>query len=83
MQRGLRDGLVVKSTGCLSEGPWFDSQHPHGGSQQSVTAAPGHLMSSSGLCRHQAHTGCIDIHAGKASTHRKFKNNLKINKHLQ
>jgi hypothetical protein len=27
--RGLRDGLVVKSTGCSSRGPEFNSQQSH------------------------------------------------------
>jgi hypothetical protein len=31
-----RDGSVVKSTDCSSEGPEFKSQHPHGGSQPSL-----------------------------------------------
>jgi hypothetical protein len=31
-----RDGSVVKSTDCSSEGPEFKSQQPHGGSQISV-----------------------------------------------
>jgi hypothetical protein len=34
--RGWRDGSVVKSTDCSSEGPEFKSQQPHGGSQPSV-----------------------------------------------
>jgi hypothetical protein len=29
---GWRDGSVVKSTDCSSEGPEFKSQQPHGGS---------------------------------------------------
>jgi hypothetical protein len=33
---GWRDGSVVKSTDCSSEGPEFKSQQPHGGSQSSV-----------------------------------------------
>jgi hypothetical protein len=28
---------VVKSTGCTSKGPRFNSQHPHGSSQLSIT----------------------------------------------
>jgi len=31
-----RDGSAVKSTGCSSRGPEFNSQQPHGGSQPSV-----------------------------------------------
>jgi hypothetical protein len=34
---GWRDGSVVKSADCSSEGPEFKSQQPHGGSQPSVT----------------------------------------------
>jgi len=34
--RGWRDDLEVKSTGCYSRGPEFNSQQPHGGSQPSV-----------------------------------------------
>jgi hypothetical protein len=33
---GWRDGSVVKSTDCSSEGPEFKSQQPHGGSQTSI-----------------------------------------------
>jgi hypothetical protein len=36
MGEALRDGSVVKSTGCSSRGPEFKSQQPHGGSQPSV-----------------------------------------------
>jgi hypothetical protein len=31
-----KDGSLVKSTGCSSRGPEFNSQQPHGGSQPSV-----------------------------------------------
>ena len=43
------DDSIVKSTGCSSIGPRFDSQHPHGSSQQSVTPVPRDLIPSSGL----------------------------------
>jgi hypothetical protein len=33
---GWRDGSVVKSTDCSSNGPEFNSLQPHGGSQPSV-----------------------------------------------
>jgi hypothetical protein len=36
LRLGWRDGSVVKSTDCSSEGPEFKSQKPHGGSQPSV-----------------------------------------------
>jgi hypothetical protein len=35
--RDWRDGSVVKSADCSSEGPEFKSQQPHGGSQPSIT----------------------------------------------
>ena len=34
--RGWRDGSAVRSTGCSSRGPEFNSQQPHGGSQSSI-----------------------------------------------
>jgi hypothetical protein len=39
---------MVKSTSCSSRGPGFGSQHPHHGSQSSVTLVPGDLMLSAG-----------------------------------
>jgi hypothetical protein len=39
---GLERCSAVKSTACSSKGTWFDSQHPHGSSQLSVTPTPGH-----------------------------------------
>jgi hypothetical protein len=33
---GCRAGEMVKSIGCSSRGPEFNSQQPHGGSQPSV-----------------------------------------------
>jgi len=36
-----RDGLVVKNIGCSPRVPRFNSQHPHGGSQLSVTPVSG------------------------------------------
>ena len=36
-----RDGSLVKSTICSCRGPRFNSQHPHGSSQLSVTPVPG------------------------------------------
>jgi hypothetical protein len=35
-QQGWRGDSAVKSTGCSSRGPEFNSQQPHGGSQPSV-----------------------------------------------
>jgi hypothetical protein len=33
---GWRDGSAVKNTDCSSRGPEFNSQQPHGVSQQSI-----------------------------------------------
>ena len=43
--KGWRDGSEVKSTGCSSRGPEFNSQQPHGGSQPFV------LRSGALLCQ--------------------------------
>ena len=40
---------MLKSTGCSSRGPEFNSQHPHGGSQPSVTPVQGDPTSFGGL----------------------------------
>ena len=55
----------LRSTGCSSRGPRFNSQHPHGSSQVSVTPVPGDLIPSSGLHGHQAHTWCTYIHVDR------------------
>jgi hypothetical protein len=34
---GWRSDSVVKTTACFPRGPGFNSQHPHGSSQLSVT----------------------------------------------
>ena len=34
-----RDGSMVKSTVCSSRGHEFNSQQPHGGSQQTITGS--------------------------------------------
>jgi len=34
--QGWREGSAIKSTGCSSRGPEFNSQQPHGGSQPFV-----------------------------------------------
>lgn len=36
-----KTGSAAKSIGHSSRGPSFDSQHPHGASQPSVTPVPG------------------------------------------
>lgn len=62
--RAKRDGLAVKITGY--KGCGFESQHPHGSSQISVTPDPGDPLTS-GLHWNQARKWYIDTHAGKRS----------------
>jgi ribosome assembly protein YihI (activator of Der GTPase) len=42
-RRGWKDGSVVKSANCSSEGPEFKSQQPHGGSQPSIMRSDPHF----------------------------------------
>ena len=56
---GRRDGSVVKSTGCSSQGPKFNFQHPHGSSQLSPTPVPGNPTP---LHRHRCRQTPIQIH---------------------
>jgi hypothetical protein len=58
--QGWRYGSAVKSIGCSSTGPEFNSQQPHGGSQPSV-------MGSDAFFWH------ADVHAGRALIHLKEK----------
>lgn len=51
-----RDGSVVKNACCSYKGPRFGAHQPHIGSQPSLSPVPGHLMSSSDIRGHQAHT---------------------------
>lgn len=68
MRGSWRSGLVVKST-CLSR-TWFSSQHPCFNSQSFVTPIPGDPIFFSNLFfRHQVHTKCTHIHAGRTPTH--------------
>lgn len=46
---GWRVGSVAKSTGCSCGEPRFDSEHPLGGPQPSLTSVPGYPMPSSDL----------------------------------
>lgn len=63
--RGWRDGSGEKSTGRSSGGPRFDSQHPHGGSQPSLTLVLAHGTHSCGLRRQRAVTRvCTHIQGG-------------------
>jgi hypothetical protein len=66
---------VVKSTGCHSRRHRFDSQHPHGRLQLSVTPVAGDQMPSSGMVYDCMHV--VYIQAGKIPIHVKFlKNSL-------
>jgi hypothetical protein len=60
---------MIMTIACSSGGPGFNSQHPHGGSQPSVTPDPEEQTSFSGLCKQQAHMICM---AGKTAMHTKY-----------
>ena len=44
MVRTVEMAQWVKSIGSSSRGPGFNSQHPHGSSQLSVTSVPGDVL---------------------------------------
>jgi hypothetical protein len=50
--------LAVKSSGCSSREPWFNSQYPHEGSQPPVTVDPRDPTPSSGLLGQQTFGWC-------------------------
>jgi hypothetical protein len=54
-----RDGSAVKSTGCFSKGPEFNSHHQQGRSQMSITPVPGDPTPS------HRHTCCQNTNAYK------------------
>jgi hypothetical protein len=56
---------MVKSTGCSSSELGFNSQHPPGGPQVSITPVPGNLKPSSGLRGDQACTWCTNVQQAK------------------
>ena len=62
---GHRERSGVKNTYFSCTQPGLGSQHPHGGSQISVTPAPGDPIPSSDLPRHQAGMWCTDIYTGQ------------------
>lgn len=57
--------MSVKNAGCSSRRCGFNSWHPHGGSQSSITLVLGDLMSTYGLWRSQVYMWFTDIHTGK------------------
>ena len=58
------DGLAVKSTGCSSRWPRFNSQHPHDSSQLSVTPVAGDLtFSYRHTCRQNTNTREIKVNS--------------------
>ena len=61
---------MVKSTGCSSKGPRFNS-----GSQAAITPVPEDPTPSSDLCRYQSCKRCMYIHVFNAS----IQKNKKIN----
>jgi hypothetical protein len=69
-KKEARVGSIVKSTGCSSRDPGFDSQHPRGSSPLSNASSRRYdddLTTSSGLYRHLAQKWCTHIYADKTS----------------
>ena len=55
---GWRDGSAVNNSYCSCKEPRFESQHPHGSSQPSVTQVPGNMTS----CVHTVHINlCVCV----------------------
>lgn len=65
---GLEIGLAVKSAECSPRGPDFESQHPHGSSETSVTPVRRDPIPSFDLLRHQKCTW-VYRHISKQNTH--------------
>lgn len=67
---------MVKSNSLSHRGPGFNSQHPSGNSQLSVTVVPGDSMASSDLCGHKdiwqpaIYANKIPIHIEKNLKHK-------------
>jgi hypothetical protein len=60
--QGWRDGSGVKRTDCFYRRSEFNSQHPHGGSQLSVTPIPGDLtLSHRHTCRQNSKANKIKM----------------------
>ena len=62
LQSSLRAGDMtrwLKSTDCFYRESWFDSQHPHDGSELSVIPVPEDLTPSSGLYSHRTRLFCF------------------------
>ena len=71
--QGMERWFHGKSICCSFRGPRFKSQHPHGGSQPSITLVLEDQLTSSGLCEYQTCTQTYK-HTCKQNTHRhKFK----------
>jgi hypothetical protein len=75
--RGWWGSSAVKTTGCCCRRPWFNSQHPHGSLQASVTPVPRDLELSSGLLERYARTQCMFIQVGKTLMYIKWKIKIK------
>ena len=69
--RDWTNGSVVKSTGYSVKGPGFNPQHPHVGSQPSVTLVLGDLTLSSPPLNFEVtmHTGGAQIYTHTKHTY--------------
>lgn len=55
IEKGWRDDLSIKITGCPSRVSGFNSYYPHSGSQLYVTSVLGDPTPPSGLCQNYLH----------------------------
>lgn len=76
--RGTGVRVQLLRTYLLLQRAWFDPQHPHCGSHQSVAAVPGYLMPFADLHRCQPHTWRTYVHPGKSPIHIKSKLETKV-----
>lgn len=68
-QKGLERWLKMNSY-CYHRRSMLGSQHPNVCGQQYVTIVPGHLVTSSGLCGHEAYFWHTFIHVSVTCTYK-------------
>lgn len=67
-----RESIFSKRGGntcCSYRGAGFDSQHPHGGPEASVTLVTRDSVFFSGICRHLECIWCTDKHVNQTPAH--------------
>lgn len=67
---GLKVGSAVESDSCSSREPWFNIQHPSGGSQFSVNSTSGDMTPSSDIYGNRCICGTHYITHDKTFIHK-------------